>query len=109
MIILQAVVFTTAFSQDTTSTAHDTTVIYKNQVFTLSEVVVRNNFNVPAFIELVKNDTTFYKAFKNLRVLSFSSYNDIRLKNKKGSETASLLSTTRQNYENNCRTMETLE
>jgi hypothetical protein len=104
---MQAVIFITAFSQDTTYTAHDTTVIYKNQSFILSDVVVRNNFNVPAFIEYIKNDTTFYKAFRNLRVISFSSYNDIRLKDKKGNEKASMLSTTRQTYANSCRTMET--
>ena len=35
---------------------------------TLSEVVVRNNINMAKFIERVKNDTTFYKAFRNLRI-----------------------------------------
>lgn len=89
--------------------SQDTTVIYKNQSFTLADVVVRNNFNIASFIEYVKNDTTFFKAFRNLRVLSFSSYNDIRLFNKKGNEKASLISTTRQTYANGCRTMETLE
>jgi hypothetical protein len=98
-----------SFSQDTAHLANDTTVIYKNQAFILSDVVVRNNFNVPAFIEYVKNDTTFYKAFKNLRVLNFSSYNDIMLKDKSGKTKASLLSQTRQTYANGCRTMEVLE
>ncbi len=93
-------------SQDSTSLANDTTVIYKNQAFTLSNVVVRNNFNIPAFIEYVKNDTTFYKAFKNLRVISFSSYNDIAIKDKSGKTQASLISQTRQTYANGCRTME---
>lgn len=96
-------------SQDSTNHANDTTVIYKNQAFTLSDVVVRNNFNVPAFIEYVKNDTTFYKAFKNLRIMSFSSYNDIALKDKNGKTQASLISQTRQTYANGCRTMEVKE
>jgi hypothetical protein len=96
-------------SQDSTNLANDTTIIYKNQAFTLTDVVVRNNFNVPAFIEYVKNDTTFYKAFRNLRVLSFSSYNDIMLKDKNGKTQASLLSQTRQTYSNGCRTMEVKE
>ena len=87
----------------------DTTVIYKNQPFILANVVVRNNFNVAAFIDYVKNDTTFYKAFRNLRVLSFSSYNDIRILDKKGNEKATLASTTKQTYANQCRTMETRE
>lgn len=89
--------------------SQDTTVIYKNQSFTLADVVVRNNFNIASFIDYVKNDTTFYKAFRNLRVLSFSSYNDIRINDKKGNEKASLLSTTRQTYARGCRTMQTLE
>jgi hypothetical protein len=89
------------------SSSQDTTIIYKNQPFTLAEVVVRNNFNIPAFIDYVKNDTTFFKAFRNLRILSFSAYNDIRLNDKTGIEKASLTSKTRQTYANGCRTMQT--
>lgn len=88
------------------SAQDDTTVLYKNQSFTLTDVVVRNNFDYPAFIEYVKNDTTFYKAFRNLRVLSFSSYNDLAHKDKSGATKATMQSTTRQTYANGCRTME---
>ena len=102
-------VVSATYSQDSVNVNNDTTVIYKNQAFTLAEVVVRNNFNVPAFIEYVKNDTTFFKAFRNLRVLGFSSYNDIRFADKKGNEQASLVSTTRQTYAGGCRAMETME
>lgn len=98
-----------SYSQDTMPPRYDTTIVYKNQSFTLADVVVRNNFNVTAFIDYVKNDTTFYKAFRNLRILNFSSYNDIRLRDKKGREEASLVSTTKQTYANGCRTMETIE
>ena len=87
----------------------DTTVIYKNQAFTLTDVVIRNNFDYPAFIEYVKNDTTFYKAFRNLRVLNFSSYNNISLLDKKGKVKASMQSTTRQSRANGCRTMAVLD
>src|SRR5688572_16985179 len=97
-----------SYSQDTTS-QRDTSVIYKDQTFHLSEVVVRNNFNVPAFIDYVKNDTTFYKAFRNLRVLSFTSFNHIQMLDKKGSTEATLDSKTRQTYANGCRTMEVLQ
>lgn len=78
------------------------------QMIQLSEVVVRNKLDVEAFIQRVKNDTTFYKAFKNLRVLSFTSMNDIRMKNKKGEVVASLQSKTRQRVSKGCRTMEVL-
>ena len=97
-----------AAQQDSTF-AKDTSIIYQNHAFTLSDVVVRNHFSIGAFIDYVKNDTTFYKAFKNLRLVGFTSYNDLRFLDKKGNTKASLLSTTRQNYTNGCRTMETLE
>ena len=75
----------------------------------LSEVVVRSDLNVPKFLQLIKNDTTFYKAFKNLRVLGFTSLNDIRMKDKKNAIIATLESKTRQNRINGCRTMDVLE
>ncbi|MBC7948692.1 MAG: hypothetical protein H7Y42_12465, partial [Chitinophagaceae bacterium] len=75
----------------------------------LSEVVVRNDINVPRFIDRVKNDTTFYKAFRNLRVLGFTSLNDIRIVDKKGKLKAGLESKTRQLRTAECRTMEILE
>lgn len=91
------------------ASSQDTTVVYKNQTFQLSEVVVRNKFNAGAFIDYVKNDTTFYKAFKNLRILSFTSFNHIQMLDKKGKTIASLDSRTRQTRANGCRTMEVLE
>jgi hypothetical protein len=78
------------------------------KMISLSEVVVRTDINVPKFIERVKNDTTFYKAFKNLHVLGFTSLNDIRIVDKKGNQKASLQSKTRQSRADGCRTMEVL-
>src|SRR6188474_255853 len=77
-----------------------------SKMIQLSEVVVRNKLDVESFIERVKNDTTFYKAFKNLRVLSFTSLNDIRMQDKKGKVKATLQSKTRQHVSKGCRTME---
>jgi len=79
-----------------------------SQMIQLSEVVVRNNLDVNSFIKRVKTDTTFYKAFKNLRVLNFTSLNDIRMKDKKENVKASLQSKTRQHVSDHCRTMEVL-
>jgi hypothetical protein len=78
------------------------------QMINLSEVVVRTDINVPKFIERVKNDTTFYKAFRNLHVLGFTSLNDIRIVDKKGNQKAALQSKTRQNRVDSCRTMDVL-
>lgn len=89
--------------------AQDSIITIDKKKFTLTEVVVRNNFDYAKLLQQIKEDTSFYKAFKNLRVLGFSSYNDIKLMDKKGVVKASLLSKTRQNRKNNCRTMDVLE
>ena len=78
-------------------------------VVSLSEVVVRSNLNIPKFLQRIKYDTTFYKAFKNLHILGFTSLNFIRINDKKGNPKATLNSKTRQNVSNGCRTMDVLE
>lgn len=88
---------------------NDTTVLIGKHSVTLSEVVVDNKLNIPVFIERVKNDTSFYKAFRNLHILNFSAINDIRMNNSDGEPKASLHSKTKQVRSNNCRRMETLE
>ena len=88
---------------------NDTVVNIEGRVITLSEVVVNNKINVPAFIDRVKNDTTFYKAFRTLHIIGFTALNDIRMVNKDGDIKASVRSKTRQVRNNNCRSMEVLE
>ena len=75
----------------------------------LSEVVIRSNLNVPKFLRQIRYDTSYYKSFKNLRVLAFTSLNYIEMRNKKDKPVASLQSKTRQNREAGCRMMEVLE
>ena len=81
----------------------DSTINIGKKSVMLREVVVRNKLNVPGFIDRVKNDTTFYKAFKNLKVLGYTSLNDIRMLNKKQQQIASLESKTKQVVSNGCR------
>lgn len=88
---------------------NDTVVNIDGRYVTLSEVVVNNKINVPAFIDRVKNDTTFYKAFRTLHIIGFSALNDIRMVNKDGDIKASLRSKIKQTRNGNCRTMQTLE
>jgi len=87
----------------------DSTVTVGKQSITLSEVVVDNKLNIPTFINRIKNDTSFYKAFRNLHILNFSAINDIRMNNSDGEAKATLHSKTKQIRSTNCRTMETLE
>jgi hypothetical protein len=91
------------------ATAQDSLLTVEKKNIMLKEVVVRSNLNVPAFIERVKNDTTFYKAFRNLRILQYTALNDIRMMDKKGRQKASLNSRTRQHVRNGCRWTEVLE
>lgn len=82
---------------------HNDTIMVDKKVVTLSEIIIRNNVDVRSFIEKVKNDTTFYKAFRNLRVLNFTSLNDIRMFDKKGKVRAALYSKAVQWADQGCR------
>jgi hypothetical protein len=87
----------------------DSTVTVGKKAITLSEVVVNNKLNVPAFINRIKNDTSFYKAFRNLHILGFTAINDIRMNDSDGKMKAGLHSTTKQIRSKNCRSMQTIE
>ena len=86
----------------------DTTVKVNENYITLSEIVVNNKLDVFSFIERVKNDTTFYKAFRNLRIIGYTALNDIRMLDKNGNIEASLRSKTKQLRVGDCRKMQTL-
>ncbi|MEO7306978.1 MAG: hypothetical protein ABIR78_12135 [Ferruginibacter sp.] len=88
---------------------NDSIVTVGKKTITLSEVVVNNKLNIPAFIERIKNDSSFYKAFRNLHILGFTAINDIRMNDSDGKMKAGLHSTTRQLRSKNCRSMQTLE
>ncbi len=87
---------------------NDTTIKVNENYITLSEIVLNNKLNVPSFIKRVKDDTTFYKAFRNLRIIGYTAVNDIRMFDKNGKIVASLRSKTRQIRTGNCRKMQVL-
>ncbi|MFY7964549.1 MAG: hypothetical protein ACOVO1_06605 [Chitinophagaceae bacterium] len=89
--------------------SQDTTITDNIRVVTLPDFFLRTNFDYKKLIQQIKEDTTFYKAFRNLRVLGYTSFNDIKLLDKKGGIKASLNSKTKQIRANNCRTTEVLE
>lgn len=89
--------------------AQDTSYIARH--LELDSVVVsasRVNFDIPGFIKMVEEDTTFYKAFKTLRILAYTAQNHIRILGKEKEVKASLTSTTRQHRQYDCRTMSVL-
>jgi hypothetical protein len=79
----------------------------------IDEVVIHaseNGFDIKDFIERIKNDTTFYKAFRSLHLVTYNADNDIKVFEKKSNKVkASLTSETKQIYRNGCRTMNVLE
>ena len=89
--------------------AQDTAFKDDGVSFTLSEAIVRNHFDYKAILQRIKDDSSFYKAFKTLRTIGYSSYNHIEMKDKQGKMQASLDSKTRQNHIGDCRTMDVLE
>ena len=106
-VTLSILVFATSFLY--AQKEKDSTVKVDENYITLSEIVVNKKLDVASFIQRVKNDTTFYKAFRNLRVIGYKSINDIRMLDKNGKIKASLHSTTLQIRKNNCRTMKVLD
>lgn len=85
------------------------TAIDGKKIITLSTVVVDKNLNIPGFIRKIQADSSYYKAFRNLRILGFTAVNDIRMLDKNDGLKASLFSKTKQVRSNNCRTMQVLE
>ncbi|MBO9727653.1 MAG: hypothetical protein J7623_03335 [Chitinophaga sp.] len=88
-------------------TAQDT-ARYKGMTVNLDEVIVaakRIGFDVNSFIKRVEDDTTFYRAFKNLHVVGFDAVNDIRVLDKQAAIQASLYNETHQEVKGKCMTM----
>lgn len=102
----------TLFSQQKDSfvvQGKDTTIIIDKGTFTLKEVIVRNHMDYNSLLQRIQNDTTFYKAFRNLHVVEFSSYNNIRMLDKNNNPQATYYSKTRQLRADGCRTTQTTE
>jgi len=78
----------------------------------MDEVVVsaiRDGWDADAFIRRIKTDTTFYKAFRSLRLTNHTATNDIRIQDKRNNTVASLYSITEQEYDGRCRSMNVIE
>ena len=97
------------FIISTNSVAQDSTINEQGQKFTLTDAIVRNHFDYKEILQRIKEDTSFYKAFKTLRIIGYSSYNFIEMKDKNEAVVATLNSKTKQTRKDNCRSMEVLE
>jgi hypothetical protein len=84
----------------------DTTILGMH--FTMDEVVIKsakNGWDVNGFIRRMKEDTTFYKAFLGLRVVNYTSDNEISFADENNKTIAHLENRTEQSMRGNCRTV----
>lgn len=78
----------------------------------MDEVVIKavnSGWDVSAFIKRVREDTTFYKAFRSLHLVNYIAVNHIDILDSRGKIKSSYYSKTKQNVRNGCRTMDILE
>ena len=85
------------------------TITEAGRTIVLSEIVVRKGLDAPGFIRRVQSDTSFYKAFRNLRILNYTQLNDVRMFDAKGRLKAGQQSRTRQWASGGCRVTKLLE
>ncbi|MFK7776231.1 MAG: hypothetical protein AB8F94_29185 [Saprospiraceae bacterium] len=76
------------------------------QLDSLVVTATRKGFDVDDFIKMVQEDESFYKAFRNIRTMTYTSDNDLQMFSKKGKVKASLKNTIQQTSDGRCRTME---
>ena len=77
----------------------------------LNEVLIKEiqqQLDPSVLIQRMQTDTTFYKAFKTLRLQGFDLYTDIEVLDDQNEVTASYNSQTKQIREGRCRSMQTI-
>lgn len=106
-----AIVFSVIFLflHATIARAQDTTVLLDQSEVSLPAVVVRSNPGIGSILRRIKEDTTFYKAFRTLRTVGYTADNAIEMLDKKGKVEATYHSVTQQTRTQNCRTMKVLQ
>jgi len=109
MLSQKIFIFSIAFICSLASYGQDSLVDVNNTRFTLTDAVVRNHFDYKDILQKIKEDTSFYKAFKTLRTIGYSAYNHIEMLDANQKQLASLNSKTKQLKVGDCRSMQVLE
>lgn len=81
----------------------DSSIFINNMLINADAVVIRSTPNYKKLIQVLTDDTSFYKAFKNLRLVNFTSNNNMQFYNSEGMAEASIINTVQQTRKNNCR------
>ena len=85
------------------SSNHIAQIIYLDSMVVVAK---KQGFKVSDFIHLVRTDTTFYTAFKNLRILNYQFTNDIRMTYFQSNNLVTFKNVCQQKFEKSCRWME---
>jgi len=104
LILIYCCLFLSATAQQDTSVFK-----YPIQMDTVVIMAARKGWDVKGFIRRVQTDTTFYKAFRSLHIVSFTATNDIKVLGKDDKVVASLYSHTKQTERKGCRGMQVLD
>ena len=80
--------------------AQDTTF---QKINNLQSINLHNNLQFTKILQILKLDSSFYNAFKNLHYVGYSCYNNIEMLNPSNKIIASLNSKATQIFKNNCR------
>jgi hypothetical protein len=89
--------------------AQDTDTAVLGMHIMMDEVVIKaakNGWDLNGFIRRMKQDTTFYKAFLGLRVVAYTSDNEIQIVDEDNKTIARLENRTVQTMKNDCRTVQ---
>ncbi len=81
---------------------HIAAVVYLDSFIVTAK---RKGFDVDDFIHMVRSDKSFYRAFRNLRFLTYDSDNSIEMFDKKAKLKASYFSILHQQSDGRCRSM----
>jgi len=105
-----AVLAITAVSLDAAHAQRYDTVSKFTTPILLDSVVIRSGFDVNAFVRRVKNDTTFYKAFRSLLLIPYTATNTFVAYDKQGNTEATLHTIVKQDIPSKaCRINHTLQ
>jgi len=104
LIFIYCCLFLRAVAQQDTSVFK-----YPIQMDTVVIMAARTGWDIKGFIHRVQTDTTFYKAFRSLHIVSFTATNDIKVLGTGDKVVASLYSHTKQIVRKKCRNMQVLD
>ncbi|MEZ4908825.1 MAG: hypothetical protein R2771_14560 [Saprospiraceae bacterium] len=109
LISISLLISLNSFSQISPNEKVDSFQYEQSFIIYLDSVVVsavNQGFVIEDFIELIQNDETFYRAFKNLRYSDYDFSNDITFFTKKNKTSGKLQSVNHQYFNDNCRWMD---